>query len=69
MKRATCASLGRRVRGHNPCRAATIAAPSLNSPAMIFRHYRELVRAVDAKAWFGITPKQAANVVAMEKAA
>ena len=27
-----------------------------NSPQMIFRHYRELVRPVDAEKWFGITP-------------
>ena len=26
-----------------------------NSPQMIFRHYRELVRPVDAEKWFGLT--------------
>jgi hypothetical protein len=28
-----------------------------NSPQMIFGHYRELVRAMDAEKWFGITPE------------
>jgi hypothetical protein len=27
-----------------------------NSPQMVFGHYRELVRAMDAEKWFGITP-------------
>jgi len=27
-----------------------------NSPQMIFGHYRELVRGLDAEKWFGITP-------------
>ena len=26
------------------------------SPQMIFRHYRELVRPIDAEKWFGVTP-------------
>ncbi len=36
---------------------AQVALEAGNSPQMIFRHYRELVRAVDAEKWFGITPK------------
>jgi hypothetical protein len=28
-----------------------------NSPQMIFGHYRDMVRATDAKKWFGITPE------------
>jgi hypothetical protein len=32
---------------------------------MIFRHYRELVMAQDAAAWWNIFPEQAANVVPM----
>lgn len=32
------------------------ALESGNSPAIIFRHYRELVRPADAKKWFGIEP-------------
>jgi integrase len=40
-----------------------VALESGNSPAMIFAHYRELVTADEAKAWFAIAPEQAANVV------
>ena len=38
-----------------------------NSPAMIFRHYRELVTGEEAADWFGILPAQGApeNVVRM----
>ena len=35
---------------------AQVALEAGNSPQMIFRHYRELVRAVDAEKWFAITP-------------
>jgi len=34
-----------------------VALEAGNSPQMIFRHYRELVRAADAKAWFAIRPE------------
>ena len=27
-----------------------------NSPQMIFKHYRELVRPADAKTWFALSP-------------
>jgi hypothetical protein len=27
-----------------------------NSPGMIFKHYRELVREADGKKWFAIAP-------------
>jgi hypothetical protein len=55
-----------------------------NSPQMIFGHYRELVRAMDAEKWFAITPEvveavkkrriegngqRSANVVVLPKAA
>ena len=36
---------------------AQVALEAGNSPGMIFSHYRELVTADDAKAWFAITPK------------
>lgn len=36
---------------------AQVALEAGNSPQMIFRHYRELVRAMDAERWFGITPE------------
>ena len=34
-----------------------------NSPSVIFKHYRELVRPAEAKKWFGIEPQMPANVV------
>lgn len=41
-----------------------------NSPQMVFKHYRQLVRESEAKAWFSIMPpKQAENVVALQIAA
>jgi integrase len=36
---------------------AQVALEAGNSPRMVFSNYRELVRPVDAKRWFGITPK------------
>ncbi len=47
--------------------AAKVALEMGNTPAMIFRHYRELVTPQDAAAWFSIAPSQAANVVQMSK--
>ena len=35
---------------------AQVALEAGNSPQVIFRNYRELVRPVEAKAWFSITP-------------
>jgi integrase len=37
---------------------ARVALEAGNSPAMIFRHYRELVSADAAKAWFAVQPAQ-----------
>jgi integrase len=34
---------------------AQVALEAGNSPQMIFRHYRELVRAMDAEKWFAVT--------------
>ena len=45
--------------------AAKVALEMGNTPAMIFRHYRELVTPRDAAAWWSVAPKQAANVVPM----
>jgi integrase len=42
---------------------AQVALESGNSPAMIFAHYRELVTADDATAWFAIAPETPANVL------
>ena len=36
-----------------------------NSPAMVFRHYRELVKPKAAKLYWSITPSAPANVVAL----
>jgi integrase len=36
--------------------ANQVALEAGNSPAMIFKHYRELVRPTEAKKWFGIFP-------------
>ena len=35
---------------------AQVALEAGNSPQMIFQHYRELVRPVEAAKWFGVTP-------------
>lgn len=45
--------------------AAKVALEMGNSPAMIFRHYRELVMPQDAAAWWNISPEQAANVISI----
>jgi hypothetical protein len=34
-----------------------VALESGNSPAIIFKHYRELVTPADAQKWWGIAPK------------
>ncbi len=36
-----------------------------NSPAIIFKHYRELVRPTEAKKWFGIVPSDDAKITLM----
>jgi len=36
---------------------AQVALKAGNSPQMIFGHYRELVRAMDAEKCFGLTPE------------
>src|ERR1039457_3675333 len=36
---------------------AQVALEAGNSPQMIFGHYRELVRGMDAEKWFSITPE------------
>ncbi len=37
---------------------AQVALEAGNSPQMIFKHYRELVRPAEAKAWFAIEPNE-----------
>jgi integrase len=43
----------------------SVAAEAGNSPAMIFRHYRELVTETDAKAWFSVGPQISEKIVPM----
>jgi integrase len=45
--------------------AAQVSLEAGNSPAMVFKHYRELVKTSDAQAWFTIVPEAPANVLAM----
>ena len=48
--------------------AAKVALEAGNSPSVVFKHYRELVRPDAAAAWFAVTPEAPANVVAMQGA-
>ena len=45
-----------------------VALEAGNSPATIFKHYRELVTKGEAKAWFAVSPEQPANVTTMKGA-
>ena len=40
-----------------------VALEAGNSPAMIFRHYRELVTPEQAATWFSIAPSHVTNIV------
>jgi len=44
---------------------AQVALEAGNSPQMIFKHYRELVRPADAAKWFGIAPGGVEKVIAL----
>jgi hypothetical protein len=48
--------------------ADKVALEAGNSPQMVFKHYRELVRPEDAKAWFAVMPTQPANIEQMPAA-
>jgi integrase len=48
--------------------AAQVALEAGNSPGMVFKHYRELVKPSAAKAWFAIAPEKQANVVEFKAA-
>ena len=48
--------------------AAQVALEAGNSPAMVFKHYRELVKPEAAKAWFAVAPEMPGNVIKMEAA-
>lgn len=45
-----------------------VALEAGNSPATIFKHYRELVTKGQAKAWFAVSPVQPANVTTLAAA-
>ena len=50
--------------------AAQVALEAGNSPAMVFKHYREIVKPAAAATWFAVAPEQRANIVNLkEKAA
>ena len=42
--------------------AAQVALEAGNSPNVVFKHYRELVKPADAVKWFAVAPEQPANV-------
>jgi hypothetical protein len=46
---------------------AQVALEAGNSPSIIFSNYRELVKAADAKKWFGITPDLVAELKAKQE--
>ncbi|HEX3716940.1 MAG TPA: site-specific integrase [Verrucomicrobiae bacterium] len=45
--------------------AAQVSLEAGNSPAMVFKNYREVVKPDAAKAWFAVAPEAAANIVPM----
>lgn len=49
--------------------AAKVALEAGNSPNVVFKHYRELVKPADALKWFNISPVMPANVTPMAAAA
>jgi hypothetical protein len=62
---------------------AQVALEAGNTPQMIFKHFRELVRPADAEKWFAVTPtaveavkearqkaeEQPSNVIALQEKA
>ena len=49
--------------------AAQVALEAGNSPNVVFKHYRELVKPSMAKAWFAVAPEMPANVMSFAAAA
>lgn len=45
--------------------AAKVALEAGNSPNVVFKHYRELVKPADAVKWFNVKPESPTNVVTM----
>jgi integrase len=48
--------------------ASQVSLEAGNSPQMVFRHYRELVKPDAAQAWFAIAPDMAGNIVPIAQA-
>ncbi len=48
--------------------AAKTALEAGNSPAMVFKHYRELVKPAAAATWFAIAPEAPGNVISLKTA-
>ena len=46
-----------------------VASEAGNSPGMIYKHYRELVKPEAARQWFAIAPEKPANVITMSQEA
>jgi integrase len=49
--------------------AAKVALEAGNSPNVVFKHYRELVKPSDAVKWFAVQPQEPANVLMMNAVA
>ena len=49
--------------------AAKVALEAGNSPNIVFKHYRELVKPADAVRWFAVSREQPANVLTLPAAA
>lgn len=49
--------------------AARVSLEAGNSPQMVFRHYRELVKPADAQRWFAVKPETPGNVLSLAVAA
>ena len=47
---------------------AQVSLEAGNSPQIIFRHYRELVRQAEAKAWFSIAPGKGGKIIMLDPA-
>ncbi|MBE7502631.1 MAG: tyrosine-type recombinase/integrase [Verrucomicrobiales bacterium] len=48
--------------------AARVSLEMGNSPAVVFKFYREVVKPADAERWFSVTPSAPSNIVALEAA-
>lgn len=49
--------------------AAQVSLEMGNSPAVVFKHYRELVKPAQSAEWFALVPKVPANVLSLNQAA